>query len=131
VSTAPPAWPDLTDLTGVTPLTYEQANVLLNRLVVARREAVVELDDAQTAEADAERDYRRAIARAWGQVSGTSAHRDALVQSMTADDRHARDINRARVKTAQARIAQLKDEQIDLMHRGKWSQLIDAAGATG
>jgi hypothetical protein len=125
------AWPDLTDLTGVTPLSYEQANLLLNRLVVARREAVSELDQAQTAEADAERAYRRSIAVAWGQVSGTSAHREALVQAATADDRHARDIARSRVKTAQARIAQLKDEQIDLMHRGRWAQLIDASGGTG
>jgi hypothetical protein len=125
------AWPDLTELSGVTPLTYQQANILLNQLVIRRRQAVDELDAAQTAEADAERDYRRAIAHAWGTVTGTSAHREALVQAQTAGDRHARDINRARVKTAQARIAQLKDEQIDLMHRGKWAQLIDAAGSTG
>jgi hypothetical protein len=128
---APAAWPDLTDLQGVTPLTYEQANILLNRLVLARRDAVAELDLAGTAEADAERSYRQAVARAWGTVSGPAAERQALVQSITADDRHARDIARSRIRTAQARIAQLKDEQIDLMHRGKWSQLIDATGGTG
>jgi hypothetical protein len=131
VAAPPEAWPDLTDLSGVTPVTYEQANLLLNRLVLARRAAVEELEQAQEGEADAEREYRLAIARAWGQVTGPAAERQAHVQALTADLRHARDIYRARVKTAQARIAQLKDEQIDLMWRGKWSQLIDAAGGTG
>lgn len=131
MSTTAPTWPDLTDLSGVTPITYEQANLLLNRLVLARRAAVEELDLAQQGEADAEREYRRSIARAWGEVTGTSAHREALVQSITADQRHARDIYRARVKTAQARIAMLKDEAIDIFWRGKWAQLIDATGGTG
>lgn len=124
-------FPDLTDLQGDTPISYRQANTLLNKLAIARRQAVAELDAAGTAEADAERAYRRATARAWGDVTGTSAHREAQVQAITADDRHARDIARSRGKTAQAHIARLKDEQIDLMHRGKWSQLIDASGATG
>jgi predicted RecB family endonuclease len=131
MSTTPAAWPDITSLQGVTPLTYEQANILLNQLVIARREAVDELDDAGAAEADAERAYRIEIAKAWGEAAGVSAERQAYVQAMTSGHRHARDIARSQVRTAQARIAQLKDEQIDLMHRGKWSQLIDAAGGTG
>jgi hypothetical protein len=125
------AWPDLTDLQGVTPLTYEQANLLLNALVVKRREAIDELDAAQTAEADAERDYRRRVYVAWTEVKGAAGERKAHVESLTADWRHIRDLATARVKTAQAHIARLKDEQIDVMWRGKWSQLIDATGGTG
>ena len=125
------AWPDLTTLQGVTPLTYEQANVLLNQLVIARREAVDELDAAGQAEATTERAYRLEVAKAWGNATGVAAERQAQVQAMTSGHRHARDIARSRIRTAQAHIARLKDEQIDLMHRGKWSQLIDATGGTG
>lgn len=61
---------------------------------------------------------------------GPATYRAAWVDAEVANLRRAPDINRARVKTAQARIAQLRGEQIDVMWRGNWAHGIDAAGGT-
>lgn len=95
------------------------AAVILSEAITEVRRLSASLDESlrtyqESAEkvAKAERDYRRAKGLAWvKQVAGTAAHREAQVDSETADLRYLRDVaegmRRAAIESIRARTTQI------------------------
>ena len=93
----------------MTPL---QAADEMRRLSQQLDEALADLEAQVTEYADAERCYRQAKAMAWvSTAKGTVAEREAVVNSVTSDERHRRDLadgmRQAALESVRSRRAQI------------------------
>lgn len=110
-------------LTVEEPLDMDDARRASHRLAEMRREAERAHEKAVEAAADAERGYRRELARAHIQAEGkTAAEREATARAACADAAYLRDLSAGMVRVAQERLRGLEGE------RSMLKSLIDLSG---
>jgi hypothetical protein len=105
------------------PLDMDDCRRASRKLAELRREAERRHEEAVTKAAEAERDYRRELARAHVQAEGgTAAAREAAARAHCADAAYLRDLSAGMVRVAQERLRGLEGE------RSMLKSLIDLSG---
>lgn len=104
------------------PLEIDDARRASHALAQQRRAAETELDRLTKEAADAERFYRKELARSFLLAEGdTAAHREAHARSLAADAGHKRDLAAGLVKAQHERLRGLEGERSQLKTICEWS----------
>lgn len=94
------------------PLEISDARRAARRLAELRRDAEQQHERRIQEAAEAERDYRREMAKAFvGAEGGTAAQREALARAACADAAYLRDLSAGMVRAAQERLRGLEGER--------------------
>lgn len=110
-------------LTLRNPLDLDDAREAARRLAEIRREAEHFHEQMTEQAAEAERTYRKALARAFAQHAGegTAAQREATARAAVADEAYERDLKAGMVKVALERLRGLEGERAQLRALMEWS----------
>lgn len=112
------------------PLDEDEARRAYKISAEQRRDARKDLISALKALAQAENHYRKGKAIAYKTVeAATAGERDTKVDSMSADDRQARDDAKSDVKAAEERLEEIDAGRQSLNRLVEWSMKIDPMGA--
>jgi hypothetical protein len=107
------------------PLDVDEARKAARILARQRRDAE-EAHEAQVEKAaEAERQYRKAYAKAFVAAEGTAGEREAKAKSESADEAYARDVAAGMVKAYAERLRGLEGERSMLKSLVEWSARLD------
>lgn len=107
------------------PLDIDDARRASRRLAELRREGEDQLEKAVKEHAEAERDYRKRLSRAFVEnagMDGLAAAKEAKAHADAADARYDRDLAEGLVKVAGERLRGLEREGAALRSLTEWSQ---------
>lgn len=108
------------------PLDIDEARHASKVLAGQRRDAEKALDTLVTEAAQAEADYRKALAQAFVTAEGSSAaHREASARSSVSDKSYQRDVKQGLVKAQTERLRGLEGERSMLKSLIDWSSRIN------
>lgn len=103
------------------PLDIDDARRAARRLSELRREAEDTLDRMVGEAAEAERDYRKELSKAFLGLEGTAAHKEAEARAKVADKSYERDLKASMVKAQHERLRGLEGERAMLRALIDWS----------
>lgn len=109
------------------PLSLGDARDSMQLLSRQRRSAEQELRDQIERAAQAEADYRRALAAEFVKVDGTAAEREAKARANVADLSYKRDLQHGLVKACQERLQGLDGERASLHRLVEYSIVVTRA----
>lgn len=103
------------------PLEIDEARTAARAMATQRRSAEETLQVLVDKAADAEREYRKAFAKAFVSAEGTAAEREAKAKAASADECYARDLSTGLVKVQHERLRGLEGERSMLKSLVDWS----------
>jgi uncharacterized coiled-coil DUF342 family protein len=112
---------------------FSEIRTAAHHLAQKRRDARRDYERYSEQAADAERDYRKRLAKAFAEAKSagdvTAAQAELHAYAQAADHKHKRDLAQAMAKSCLLRIEELEADRAMLRQLGDWSQRMEGVAA--